>query len=111
MRFLAGLRLAHFGDIGQDALTEGQLAALGTVDIAITQFSNSYSSMSADNMKGFNLIDQFKPRLLIPTHSDKATIEIAAGKWKGYFSESRALTLSAASIPGCATRLISGSVP
>ena len=32
---LGGLRIAHFGDIGQDALTASQLEALGSVDIAI----------------------------------------------------------------------------
>ncbi|MFC1884531.1 MBL fold metallo-hydrolase, partial [Thermodesulfobacteriota bacterium] len=37
---MCGLRIAHFGDIGQDALTSEQITALGKVDIAITQLSN-----------------------------------------------------------------------
>ena len=36
-----GLRITHFGDIGQDALTAEQLAQIGMVDLAVTQFSNS----------------------------------------------------------------------
>jgi hypothetical protein len=107
---VAGLRIAHFGDIGQDALTDDQLAALGTVDLAITQFANSFSSMNAANLKGFNLMDQVKPRLIIPTHSDQATIKIASERWKGYYSESRTVTLSAASIPSAQSILVLGNL-
>ena len=42
---MADLRIAHFGDIGQDELTSEQLTALGDVDIALTQLRNSYSQM------------------------------------------------------------------
>jgi hypothetical protein len=107
---VADLRIAHFGDIGQDALTVDQLAALGTLDLAITQFANSYSSMDATNLKGFNLMDQLKPRLIIPTHSDQATIKIAAERWKGYYSESRTITLSASSIPSDQSILVLGNL-
>jgi L-ascorbate metabolism protein UlaG (beta-lactamase superfamily) len=106
----AGLRIAHFGDIGQDALTEAQLAAIGTIDLAITQFSNSFSSMNADNLKGFNLMEQVKPRLIIPTHSDQATIKIAAGKWKGFYSENRTVSLSTASTPTETSLLVLGNL-
>lgn len=64
-----GLRIAHMGDIGQTALTDEQLEALGTIDIAFMQFVNSYSSYSLDNEKGFNVIEQLKPQIIIPTHS------------------------------------------
>ena len=104
------MRIAHFGDIGQDALTDDQLAALGTVDLAITQFSNSFSNMNAANLKGFNLMDQVKPRLIIPTHSDQATIKIASERWKGYYSESRTVTLSAASLPSGRSILVLGNL-
>lgn len=107
---VAGLRIAHFGDIGQDALTADQLVALGTVDLAITQFSNDASSMTAKNMKGFNLMDQVKPRLVIPTHSDEDTIKIAVTRWKGYYTESCTVTLSASSIPSDQSILILGNL-
>ena len=107
---VAGMRIVHFGDIGQDALTNGQLASIGYVDLAITQFSNSFSSMNATNLKGFNLMDQVKPRLIIPTHSDSATIKVAAERWKGYFSESRTVKLSTASIPADQSILVLGNL-
>jgi len=80
---MGGLRIVHFGDIGQDQLTQEQLDALGQVDIALTQFVNSYSQMSVGNKKGFNLMAQVKPRLIIPTHggSDMDAIQYAMELW------------------------------
>ncbi|MBN1813279.1 MAG: MBL fold metallo-hydrolase [Anaerolineae bacterium] len=80
-----GLRIAHFGDIGQDELTQEQLDALGEVDVAITQFDNSFSQMNLVNEKGFNLMSQVKPKLIIPTHggSKMEVVEQALELWKG----------------------------
>ena len=81
---MGGLRIAHFGDIGQDKLTPEQLTALGKVDIAITQLSNSYSGMNCTNKKGFHLMDQLKPKLIIPTHIfESPCVKIASEKWHG----------------------------
>ena len=107
---VAGLRIAHFGDIGQEALTDTQLATLGKVDVAITQLSNNYSDMNAINKKGFNLMDQVKPRLIIPTHSDKATIQMAAERWKGYYSDSRTVIVSADNLPSETSLLALGAL-
>ena len=63
-----GLRIAHMGDIGQEALLEDQLAALGEIDIAIMQFENGYSNMDLVNDKGFELMEQLNPKIIIPTH-------------------------------------------
>lgn len=84
---VAGLRLAHFGDIGQEALTPEQLAALGEVDIAMTQLVNSYSRMDIFNMKGFNLMEQLHPRLIIPTHSSLDATKKAVARWGGYVNQ------------------------
>lgn len=81
---IAGLRVVHFGDIGQEELTEDQLETLGQVDIAIMQFVNSYSRMDLKNMKGFNLIDQVQPALIIPTHFSSQALTVAAEKWEGF---------------------------
>lgn len=68
-----GLRIAHMGDVGQTKLTEDQLNSLGKIDIAFMQFENSYSDMSLDNEKGFTMMEQLQPTIIIPTHySDKA---------------------------------------
>ena len=94
-----GLRIAHFGDIGQDALTAEQLSTLGQVDIAITQFANPYSDMNAANQKGFRLIEQLKPRLIIPTHLNLDTAQIAGGQWKGFYTDQPFVSLCQVDIP------------
>ncbi len=107
---VAGMRVVHFGDLGQEALTETQLAAIGEVDLAIMQFANSYSSMDANNLKGFHLMDQVKPRLIIPTHSNQATIKIATERWKGYASIIPTVKLTADSIPEGQSLLVLGNL-
>lgn len=68
-----GLRIAHMGDVGQTSLTEEQLKALGTIDIAFMQFENMYSDMSMTNKKGINIIKQLNPKIVIPTHYFSST--------------------------------------
>ena len=84
---VAGLRLAHFGDIGQEEFTPEQLEALGQVDVAMTQFVNSFSAMDIYNLKGFNLMEQLQPRVVIPTHSSLKASEEAVNRWAGYACE------------------------
>ena len=71
-----GLRIAHMGDIGQNTLTEEQLQELGVIDIAFMQFENSYSDMTLENKKGFNMMEQLKPKLIIPTHYTDAALPL-----------------------------------
>jgi len=85
---MAGLTIAHFGHIGQNELTQDQLDALGDIDIAITQLANSYSRMGIENKKGFHLMDQVRPRLIIPTRSDMETVEHAVARWESYYADS-----------------------
>lgn len=61
---LDGLRIAHMGDIGQSSLTEDQLTRLGHIDIAFMQFSDE---------KNYDVIEQLKPQIIIPTHSSSDT--------------------------------------
>lgn len=86
---MGGLRIAHFGDIGQDQLTQEQLDVLGEVDIALTQFVNSNSQMNMRNKKGFNLMAQVKPRLIIPTHgnADAEAIQYAMELWEVFATD------------------------
>lgn len=79
-------RIAHLGDIGQNSFTDDQLAALGRIDILITQFDNSYSAMNAENRKGFNLVEQLRPALVIPTHTSMAANRVASGLWTPFMS-------------------------
>jgi L-ascorbate metabolism protein UlaG (beta-lactamase superfamily) len=106
---MGGLRIAHFGDIGQNALTPEQLAALGKVDIAITQLSNPFSGMNAGNKKGFNLMDQVKPRLIIPTHIFESTCtKMAVDKWTGYKSSKKFISISPEDLSGKTSILFMG---
>ena len=107
---MAGLRIAHFGDIGQKALTPDQLKILGKVDIAITQLASMYSNMTAQNKKGFNLMDQLKPKLIIPTHIlDPSCATIAAEKWAAYNSYKKHLMFSIDNMPAETTIIFMGN--
>jgi len=97
---IGGLRIAHFGDIGQDELTPEQLGALGEVDIALTQFVNSYSQMDTNNQKGFNLMDQVKPKLIIPTHGNgnMDAMGFASEIWEAYANPANHLVIRRADL-------------
>jgi len=103
---IGGLRIAHFGDIGQKALTEEQLTVLGAVDIAIIQINNPYSEMNAENRKGINLIDQMQPRLIIPTHSNLDTIKLALAQWDGFYAESPRVKICESDLNQGGTKLL-----
>lgn len=106
---MAGLRIAHFGDIGQAAFTEDQLAAIGRVDIAFTQLANRFSNMTAENQKGFKLMDQLKPRLIIPTHIfQPICAEMAVAKWAAFETYKRVLTIGSADLPAETTIVFMG---
>jgi L-ascorbate metabolism protein UlaG (beta-lactamase superfamily) len=92
---IGGMRIAHLGDIGQEELTAEQLEALGEVDIALTQFVNSYSQMDMTNLKGFNLMEQLKPKLIIPTHGNgnMDAMGHAGELWQAYANPPREITI------------------
>jgi L-ascorbate metabolism protein UlaG (beta-lactamase superfamily) len=83
---MGDFRIAHFGDIGQEELTAEQLEVLGEVDIAISQFVNSFSQMDNYNEKGFNLMGQLQPQMIIPAHgnSNMKAMTLAAERWHVY---------------------------
>lgn len=65
---VAGIRIAHFGDCGQERLTPEQLARIGRVDLMLGQFENLNSEADIVNRKGFKVLAQVSPTLLVPTH-------------------------------------------
>lgn len=105
---IGGLRIAHFGDIGQTALTAGQLKALGNVDIAVTQFENSFSHMDTTNKKGFHLMEQVEPWLILQTHTSSAAVQYAATLWPVLYSERPSVTVTAAELPAETSLLLLG---
>jgi L-ascorbate metabolism protein UlaG (beta-lactamase superfamily) len=94
-----GLRIAHMGDIGQTKLTEEQLKELGTIDIAFMQFENSYSGMNLTNLKGFNLIEQLNPKIIIPTHFIDKDLPILEEKYGAITEYDNVLTISKDDLP------------
>ena len=110
---IGSLRIAHFGDIGQETLTSEQLEALGSVDVAITQFVNSYSAMSLENKKGFNLMDEVKPKLIIPTHTSDDALKygLQEKKWTGYFAGTKFAEITKEKLPTGTGLIIIGDDP
>ncbi|MCP4541618.1 MAG: MBL fold metallo-hydrolase [Chloroflexi bacterium] len=78
---MAGMRFAHFGDIGQEELSQEQLDALGDVDVAMILLGGMCSA-SQDN--SFGLIEQVQPQLIIPTHTAMPGLERGVEMWDAY---------------------------
>lgn len=58
-------------------MTIKQLESIGKIDIALMQFSNPFSGMFNSD-KGHILIEEIKPQIIIPTHSNpRSTRRIA----------------------------------
>lgn len=94
-----GLRIAHMGDVGQTKLTDEQLKELGKIDIAFMQFDNGYSSMSISNEKGFQLIEQLNPTIIIPTHYPESALPVFEEKYGKISEFNNALSISKEDLP------------
>ena len=105
---MGGLRIVHFGDLGQEKLTQDQMDQLGAVDVALSQLENSYSAMSLANKKGFNQMEQVKPRLLIPTHGNgnMEVLKYALGLWKDGYADSGPVAIGRSDLPAGGTKLL-----
>jgi L-ascorbate metabolism protein UlaG (beta-lactamase superfamily) len=108
---MGGLRIAHFGDIGQEEFTVEQMDALGEIDVALTQFVNSFSQMDMSNQKGFNLMTQLNPRLIIPTHGNGKmdAIEKAAEHWDAFAATAEPVDIKPADLTDHTTFVITGA--
>ncbi len=96
---VAGMRIAHFGDIGQDSLTDAQIQTLGKIDIAVSQFDNAYSSMDVRNKKGFKLIAQLNPKLIIPTHISDDAVDLLGKTYQSFYSRKAPLKILRSALP------------
>jgi L-ascorbate metabolism protein UlaG (beta-lactamase superfamily) len=105
---IGDLRIVHFGDIGLAALPADQLAAVGSIDLAITQFDNGHSGVDSRNEKGFQLVDELKPRLVIPTHqTDQSTLKMS--RWPCVYTDQRTVTLTRDRLPDTTTVFFIGA--
>jgi hypothetical protein len=106
---VAGLRIAVFGEIGQAHLTPDQLAALGRVDVLISQLANTASQMDAENKNGLTLVNEARPRLFVPTYLNMETAGIANDQWKGVYSTGTEITLRKSMLPTETTFVVMGT--
>ncbi len=74
---MGDLRLAHLGDLGQPTLTEGQLRALGRVDVLMIPVGNGPFTIGA--AEATRITEQLQPAVVIPMHYKTA----ARPDWPG----------------------------
>jgi L-ascorbate metabolism protein UlaG (beta-lactamase superfamily) len=106
---IGGFRIAHFGDCGQKELLPDQLVTIGRPDVAISQLNNPLSTMDENNKKGINLMNQVKPRVLIPTHLSSATAQLAATTWHATFSSKPSISIGNDQLPDETTIVLMGN--
>jgi len=69
---LGGLRFAHLGDLGQDALRPGQVRALGTVDVL---FVPTGGGPTIGREASADVVRALRPRLVLPMHLGNALVD------------------------------------
>ena len=67
-----GLRIAHLGDLGQPALRDAQLAALGTVDVLMVPVGGG-PTIGAD--EAMAIVEATRARLVVPMHYATARLD------------------------------------
>ena len=72
-----GVRIAHLGDLGQTALTDGQIRALGAIDILLIPVGGGGFTITGEQAS--RLTDALRPRVVIPMHYKTA----ARPTWPG----------------------------
>ena len=88
------------GKIGQEEFSQDQFAVLGEVDVVLTHFVNPRSTVNVQNQIVFNLMDQLKPNLIIPTFGSGSMdmIELAAEKWNVFATANQGVSQQLSSI-------------
>lgn len=76
-----GLRIAHFGDMAQDEVTEEQLQALGKLDVSISVFSH-LGTFGFGPHKTIKALDQLHPAIVMPGHYEPETVETVLDELK-----------------------------
>lgn len=63
--FFEGLDIVHLGDLGQDKLTEEQIAQIGQTDILMIPVGGVYT---IDAEGASDIVSQLEPKIIIPMH-------------------------------------------
>jgi L-ascorbate metabolism protein UlaG (beta-lactamase superfamily) len=61
-----GLRIAQLGDLGQTVLTEGQLKAMGAIDILLIPVGGGPFTINGEQAS--RIVEAIRPRVVIPMH-------------------------------------------
>jgi len=100
----SGLRFAHFGDMGQDSLTEAQLADLQNLDVAFIP-AGGYFTVDADQEAA--LVNQIGARITILMHyrtalggpAQAASLPAVATPFANVVYKPSSVTISKAALP------------
>jgi hypothetical protein len=106
----AGLRILACGDVAQEQLTADQLASIGGhIDVALCPIKDIGNNPDPTGQKMFNVLNQIRPRLLLPTHVDIDQSRKAAAQWKVTYADKAAITVTSGLLPTETTMLFLGS--
>jgi L-ascorbate metabolism protein UlaG (beta-lactamase superfamily) len=104
-----GLKIAHFGDLGQNQLSQDQMNALGKVDVVIAKLNNPFVTLfcGSSDKRAFRLIEQLNPKVVIPTHTtDRSMIEYAEVSHRAFTVMNRTWVTNRAGIDDAPRRLV-----
>jgi L-ascorbate metabolism protein UlaG (beta-lactamase superfamily) len=91
-----GFHIAHTGSTGQTKLTDSQVAAIGTPDIAFSVLQDVSGTNQVNPLKQ---VEQMNPKLLIPTHATLDPVQAAGKEWSGTYTEKPSVTITRDQLP------------
>jgi len=91
-----GFHIAHTGSTGQTKLTDEQVAAIGTPDVAFSVLQDVSGTNQVNPLKQ---IEQMNPKLLIPTHATLDPVQAAGKEWAGTYTEKPSVTITKDQLP------------
>ncbi len=104
----AGVRIAHFGATGQSKLNAEQLAAVGRVDVAISELFDHHNGVDATTQAGLKLMQQVSPRVFVPMASSQETLKQVADTWTASYTTKPSIRVAAATLPTATTMVLVG---
>ena len=106
----AGFKIVALGSTGQLALNPEQLAAIGTdVEIVIGPLQN-VGGGDPTNSKPIDVINQIKPRLVVPSHTGLEYVQAAGKQWDAMWSGKKSVTIPRSELPTRTTLLCMGTL-
>ena len=88
------LRLCHLGDLGQNALTDEQIQAIGAVDVLFVPVGGTYT---IDGAQAAKVVQAIEPKIIIPMHYQRPGLSI---KLEGPQKFLKELGLKPETLPG-----------